>query len=282
MTNSLMNQLSSYEGTGTLERAIAIAAIAHEGQVDKAGAPYILHPLRVMAAQTTNEARTVAVLHDVVEDTGVTLGELRDQAHFPEPILQALELVTRRSEDSYEDFIERCAFDPIARAVKLADLEDNLNALRLMDFDAKAAERFTRYLSAHRRLSIYAEACQAVTCAEYHTSSFEHAATVYLIPRGVEFPAGHIQRWPAGALRVLFSTDLILQVQPDRFLDIKAALDSNDPALLYAIDPEYAPFWCPECQEVFTLKQWNIQYHGENYSWASGTCPNGHTRKIEW
>ncbi len=277
-----MEPLAEFFGPGTLERAITIAAESHEGQVDKAGSPYILHPLRVMAAQLTNDARTVAVLHDVVEDTGVTLGELRDQAHFSEPILQALELVTRRPEDSYEEFVERCAFDPIARVVKLADLEDNMNALRLMEFDTKAAERFPRYLAAHRRLSVYAEACRAAASAEYKTYSLEHVATVYLIPRGVEFPSGHIQKWPAGALRVLFSTDLTLQVQPDKFLDIKAALDSNDPKLLYAIDPEYAPFWCPECQKVFTLKQWNLKYHGENYSWASGTCPNGHERKIEW
>jgi hypothetical protein len=93
------------------------------------------------------------VLHDVVEDTGTTVDELRDKAHFSEPTLYALDLVTRRPDDSYEAFIERCAFDPIARAVKLADLEDNLNALRLPEFDAKAAERFTRYVAAHRRLS---------------------------------------------------------------------------------------------------------------------------------
>ncbi len=81
---------------------------------------------------------------------------------------------------------------------------------------------------------------------------------------------------------MLFSTDLTLQVAPDRFLEIKAALDSKDPALLYAIDPEYAPFWCPDCHEIFTLKEWNLQYHGESGSWASGTCPHGHERKIEW
>jgi hypothetical protein len=277
-----MEPSTQHPGSGSLERAIAIAAAGHEGQLDKAGAPYILHPLRVMAAQTTIEAKIVAVLHDVVEDTGVTLAELRDEAYFQEPILQALEFVTRRPEDSYEGFIERCAFDPIARAVKLADLEDNMNTLRLMEFDAKAAERFSRYLAAHRRLSVYAEACRAVTYVEYRAHSLELAATVYLIPRGVEFPAGHIQKWPAGALRVRFSTYLTLQVQPDRFLDIKAALDSNDPALLYAIDPEYAPFWCPVCQKTFTLHQWNLQYHGENYNWASGTCPAGHERKIEW
>ena len=58
----------------TLERAIAIAAMAHEGQVDKAGMPYILHPLRMMLSVDTPEACMAAVLHDVVEDTAVTLG----------------------------------------------------------------------------------------------------------------------------------------------------------------------------------------------------------------
>lgn len=149
-----MSCLSSYEGPGTLERAVAIAAFAHEGQVDKAGAPYILHPLRVMSSQVTIEAQIVAVLHDTIEDTDVTLNELRDRAHFPDCVLEALALVTRRPEDTYVAFVERCSANPIARAVKLADLEDNLNALRLSEFDAKAAERFNKYLAAYRRLSL--------------------------------------------------------------------------------------------------------------------------------
>ena len=157
-----MSSLQSYSGPGTLERAISIAALAHEGQVDKAGAPYILHPLRVMSAQVSDEARIVAVLHDTVEDTEVTMEELREKAHFPERLLEVLALVTRRSDESYEAFVERCSIDSIARAVKLADLEDNLNALRLIEFDAKAAERFKRYLAAYRRLASIADVRNAL------------------------------------------------------------------------------------------------------------------------
>jgi len=151
--------LRSYEGPGTLERAIEIAARAHEGVLDKGGSPYILHPLRVMMKQTTDTARMVAVLHDVVEDTDVSLDDLRYKALFPDDVLHALSLVTKLpklangDEESYEDFIDRCATDPMARAVKLDDLEDNLDALRLAEFDDKAAGRFRKYLKAYRRLS---------------------------------------------------------------------------------------------------------------------------------
>lgn len=148
-----MASMPSYSGPATLERAIAIASILHEGQVDKAGAAYILHPLRVMVAQTSDEARMVAVLHDTVEDCGVTIEDLRDRAGFPESVLHALSLVTRRKEDSYGSFVERCATDPLALAVKLADLEDNLDIRRLSELDDKGVKRIRRYLAAHRRLS---------------------------------------------------------------------------------------------------------------------------------
>src|SRR5687767_2629355 len=79
----------------TLERAIAIAAQAHAGQVDKAGQPYILHPLRVMLRLATEEERIVGVLHDVVEDTPVSLQQLRDEG-FSESVLSAVEALTKR------------------------------------------------------------------------------------------------------------------------------------------------------------------------------------------
>jgi (p)ppGpp synthase/HD superfamily hydrolase len=80
--------------TQTLERAIAIAATAHAGQVDKGGAPYILHPLKVMLRMSTLEQRIVAVLHDVVEDCGVSLDDLREEG-FSEEVLSAIESVTK-------------------------------------------------------------------------------------------------------------------------------------------------------------------------------------------
>lgn len=108
----------------TLEKALEIAARAHAGQRDKEGLPYILHPLRVMHRVSGEAAQIVAVLHDVVEDTPVTLADLR-QAGFSEEILAAAECVTHPREEPYADYVIRCSRNPLARQVKLADLEDN-------------------------------------------------------------------------------------------------------------------------------------------------------------
>jgi (p)ppGpp synthase/HD superfamily hydrolase len=133
--------------TGTLERAIAIAAVAHEGQVDKAGAPYILHPLRMMLAVTTPEARMAAVLHDVVEDTAVTLADLRREG-FPEAVLAAVGVLTKREGEDYEAFIQRVAPNPIAREVKLADLRDNSDLSRITEPTEKDQARIGKYRKA--------------------------------------------------------------------------------------------------------------------------------------
>jgi (p)ppGpp synthase/HD superfamily hydrolase len=130
----------------TLERAIAIAVEAHAGQVDKAGAPYILHPLRVMLAQRTNDARIVAVLHDVVEDCGVTFDELKAEG-FSDVVVHALQSVTRGDGESYEDFVARAASNPIGREVKLADLADNSDLSRIAsptEGDLRRAEKYAR------------------------------------------------------------------------------------------------------------------------------------------
>jgi (p)ppGpp synthase/HD superfamily hydrolase len=108
----------------TLEKAIELAARAHAGQRDKSGQCYLLHPLRVMLRQQSEEAMMVAVLHDVVEDTDLTLDDLRE-AGFSEWVLEAVRLVTHDKKESYADFVARCAAHPLARAVKLADVEDN-------------------------------------------------------------------------------------------------------------------------------------------------------------
>ena len=128
----------------TLERAIAIAAQAHAGQMDKAGAPYILHPLRVMLRLSSPEARIVGVLHDVVEDTSVTLENLREEG-FSEAVLEAILSVTKRPGEEYEAFVLRAARDPIGRSVKLADLADNSDLSRIPDPTSKDFERLERY-----------------------------------------------------------------------------------------------------------------------------------------
>lgn len=135
----------------TLERAIVIAAQAHAGQVDKAGAPYILHPLRVMLAVDTPDERIVAVLHDVVEDTDWTLDRLRAEG-FAESIVEAVDSVTRRDGESYEDFVQRAARNPIGRNVKRADLRDNSNLSRILLPTASDHERVAKYQSALKLL----------------------------------------------------------------------------------------------------------------------------------
>src|SRR5262245_37564209 len=115
----------------TIEKALQIAASAHEGQVDKDGQPYILHPLRVMAGVEGLEAMIVAVLHDVIEDTPVTADDLRE-AGFGEPIVAAVLCVTHRVGESYADYVVRCKDYELARRVKLADLEDNARLDRVL------------------------------------------------------------------------------------------------------------------------------------------------------
>ncbi len=131
----------------TLEKAISIAAEAHAGQVDKAGAPYILHPLRVMLAVFLVEERIAAVLHDVVEDTPWTLARLRAQG-FSEAVIAALEALTHREGESYDDFVRRAALDPIARTVKRADLADNMDLSRISAPTARDHARVEKYRNA--------------------------------------------------------------------------------------------------------------------------------------
>ncbi len=131
----------------TLERAIAIAAEAHAGAVDKAGAPYILHPLRVMLAMTSPESRMAAVLHDVVEDTDWTLDALRAEG-FSEAVVAGVCGVTKRPGESYMDFVRRAKGDPVAAEVKLGDLADNSDLSRLPNPTAKDHERLAKYRAA--------------------------------------------------------------------------------------------------------------------------------------
>ena len=133
----------------TLERAITIAAEAHSGKPDKAGQPYILHPLRVMLRLTSTEDRIAGVLHDVVEDSDWSIEMLRSQG-FSEDILSAIDAVTIRPGEDYEVFVLRAAKDPIGRRVKFADLEDNSDMGRiasLTDRDLRRMEKYRRAIA---------------------------------------------------------------------------------------------------------------------------------------
>lgn len=128
---------------GNLERAIEIAAAAHAGQTDKAGAPYISHPLRVALGfiRAGDEERAiVAVLHDVIEDSATTAADLRREG-FSDAIVKAVEALTRPEDEPYPDFILRAAANDLARPVKVADLKDNLNRTRLAKLPVDKREK---------------------------------------------------------------------------------------------------------------------------------------------
>jgi len=135
-----------------LEKAIAIALKAHTGQKDRYGAPYILHPLRMMCQVNAEEEKIVAVLHDVVEDTEITFEDLTREG-FPKHIIKALDCLTKREAEPYEKFVGRSAANPLARRVKLADLQDNMDLHRVARLKSEDIERFNKYLKAYRRLT---------------------------------------------------------------------------------------------------------------------------------
>jgi (p)ppGpp synthase/HD superfamily hydrolase len=135
-----------------IEEAIRIAVEAHRGQKDRAGAPYVLHPLRMMFRMQTEAERMAAVLHDVVEDTPWTLDDLRGHG-FPEEVVEAVDHLTKREGESYEDFVRRAGAHPVARRVKIADLEDNMDVRRTGTVTERDVERLTRYVRAWKSLT---------------------------------------------------------------------------------------------------------------------------------
>jgi len=143
-----------------LERALQIAVQAHAGQVDKGGTPYILHPLRLMLRMEGEMDMMVAVLHDVVEDgEGWTLERLEREG-IPLAVAEAVGFLTKRpeEEDDYERFIRRAAKHPLARRVKLADLEDNMDLRRIPNPTDEDFARIERYRKAHVFLKAAGEA----------------------------------------------------------------------------------------------------------------------------
>jgi (p)ppGpp synthase/HD superfamily hydrolase len=124
----------------TLEDAITIATAAHDGQVDKAGRPYIGHPLRVMASMTGEHEQMTAVLHDVIEDTPVTADDLLARG-CPEAVVDAVVALSHLPDEPQEDYLRRVAANPLALSVKRADIGDNLSPARMARLDAATQDR---------------------------------------------------------------------------------------------------------------------------------------------
>ncbi len=132
----------------TIEQLIAFAAEKHAGQKDKAGHPYIFHVLWVMLEMEGEEAQMIAVLHDVLEDTDTTILDLQ-RLGLSDCVIEAVKCLTRLKGQSYQDHIERCRSNPLARIVKLADLDDHLANTRCL-----TQEQIDRYTDARLLLAL--------------------------------------------------------------------------------------------------------------------------------
>jgi (p)ppGpp synthase/HD superfamily hydrolase len=136
-----------------LEKAIALALRAHGGQTDRYGQPYILHPLFLMQQMDTEAERIAAVLHDVVEDSDVTLDDLRAEG-FPAEAVEAVRLMTHdKTETTYEAYVAALKPNPIARKVKLADLQHNMDIRRMDRVRPEDVDRLQRYRQAWETLN---------------------------------------------------------------------------------------------------------------------------------
>ena len=144
--------MSNLENT-FYERALQIAAQAHAGQVDKAGQPYIEHPLRVAERCTSVAAKCIGLLHDIIEDTSITEEDLRE-AMMSEEIIAAVLALTQRPHEPREDYYKRIKQYPLALEVKLADIADNSLPERLALLDVPTRQRLEqKYAKALRILS---------------------------------------------------------------------------------------------------------------------------------
>ncbi len=130
--------------TKMTNRAMELAYRAHHGQFDKNGVPYVFHPFHLAEQMDTEETVTAALLHDVVEDTDYTLEDLRAMG-FPDPVLEALSLLTHDPSVPYMEYVKRLKNNPIARAVKLADLTHNSDLSRLPAVTERDLERVEKY-----------------------------------------------------------------------------------------------------------------------------------------
>lgn len=131
--------------TEATRRAMKIMYRQHQGQVDKSGVPYVFHPWHVAEQMSDEDEVICALLHDVAEDTDMTLDEIRQEGGFSDTVMEALRLLTHEKGISYNDYIHRLALNPIARHVKIADLTHNMDYSRLKVVTQEDRERHKKY-----------------------------------------------------------------------------------------------------------------------------------------
>ena len=137
--------------TPMTKMALKLCFEAHKEQVDKSGMPYVFHPFHLAEQMQTEEATVVALLHDLIEDTDYTIEDLTSMG-FGKNITEAIALMTRADSVEYMDYVREIKNNPIAKAVKLADLKHNSDLSRLDVVDEKALNRREKYLNAIKLL----------------------------------------------------------------------------------------------------------------------------------
>lgn len=142
--------------TEMTKKALEICFDAHKDQVDKSGLPYVFHPFHLAEQMETEETVTVALLHDVVEDSSYTLKDL--EKDFPPQVVEAVALMTHEKGVPYMDYVAKISQNPIARTVKLADLKHNSDPTRLSVIDEAAEKRWAKYREATEYLKKTEEA----------------------------------------------------------------------------------------------------------------------------
>jgi len=291
----LFRQTGGPRRSRALRRAIAIARKAHHGQVDKGGAPYILHPLRMMARVFTEEEKIAAVLHDVVEDGGVSLSALRAEG-FSERVIAAVDALTRRPGETYEDFVLRAAANDLGRSVKLADLFDNCDLSRIphpTPADYERLHKYQRAIVAIRSLNERPADEDAGTGQPRlpNGSSIEVETRFVCCLCGKE--AGHILllRTARGVevLRRSFTSTMGGGGTPwpkEEGERIRAAIERHDARGLFDVNFELTPFYCPTCDACYCGDHWTRwDVFDEDapsfHDCIRGRCPNGHERMLE-
>jgi len=134
-----------------IEKSLHIALRAYAGKTDKAGREYILHPLRVMAKMKTDEEMSAALLHDVLEDSDITAEQLLAEG-IPAEVVEAVQYLSKYEDEDYRDFVARTKKNRLATKVKLADIEDNIDVIRLTSLDENDLARIKKYHSAWQYL----------------------------------------------------------------------------------------------------------------------------------
>lgn len=136
----------------TLEKALHLAINNHLGQKDRFDQPYIYHPIRIMMRMRSDEERIVALLHDLVEDTPISIQDLKKHG-FSKEIIKAVDLLTRYPKQTYDEYIQGMKVSTLAMRVKIGDLEDNMDPRRFPSIDENAIKRIKKYSKYHKMLS---------------------------------------------------------------------------------------------------------------------------------